>query len=258
MRPKLGQYGVKCEQLWRDWLDERMQVSSYISDAFDVSAAPEPYLSFGARHAPLAVLTTNPGAVLPFQKLEAIRSGNGPVAATMSYHNAAIALGNCYGEHLKGAARRRIDNIRQLAELAGYQGVLQFECCPFHSARFPGKQEYICQCEEDVFIHSYVESLRGCLLIYDVLVVAAIGSGKSIRKQNALPAWLSFQMSLVGLSAANATMVPLVKNGNKTTCAALVGHHAHRLKIAVLMMGGNHLRGKQGLQTLADAIHAER
>ncbi len=92
-----------CEDLWTDWLDERLQVSSAISDRFDLSAAPEPYLKFDAGKRPLVALLTNPGQPMPHQKRNAVQRGNGPLSRDMKYAKAAASLGRYYRANLKGA-----------------------------------------------------------------------------------------------------------------------------------------------------------
>lgn len=56
------------EALWSDWLAGTLDVPPFVRVAFDLDAAPEPYLSLGVGAEPLVALTTNPGEVMPHQR----------------------------------------------------------------------------------------------------------------------------------------------------------------------------------------------
>ena len=85
------------------------------------------------------VLTTNPGATLPFQRRAEILAGQSVVGPHVPYAAAASAFASYYARELTGPARRRLRAVQQLAALASYEGVLQVECVPFHSPDLPRK-----------------------------------------------------------------------------------------------------------------------
>jgi hypothetical protein len=93
-----------CETLWRSWLAGTLDVPPSLRRDFDLDAAPEPYLTFGAGARPLVVLTTNPGATMRHQRRSVILRGGGPVVAGARYEAVADTLGAFYAEHLRGAA----------------------------------------------------------------------------------------------------------------------------------------------------------
>lgn len=128
-----------CEMLWRGWLQGTLDLPSFVRSTFDLEAAPEPYLAFGAGAEPLLALTTNPGATMDHQRRAAVQAGESPLNATGDYASAACALGAFYESNLTGAARRRIGALRTLSSRVGLQGVLQVEVCPFHSSALAHK-----------------------------------------------------------------------------------------------------------------------
>jgi hypothetical protein len=258
MSIELGEYGEVCEKLWRDWLAKRFCASPYLNQAFDLSAAPEPYLSFDAGASPLVVLTTNPGGVLPFQRHETIAEGSSCLTTGMSYGEASAALGKHYLDTLRGAASNRIKKIRELATAAGYEGVLQVECCPFHSQSFPAKTKYIAEYKTDAFLVGYTDRLHSLLLNFDVLVVSAIDSRTSISREGMSSDWLKWQARLIGLAPQQSSLVKLLTKEGTVSCAALLERRDSHLKTMVLMMGGNHLPGNAGLETLAVAMKKAR
>ncbi len=80
---------------------------------------------------------------MPHQRRTAVNAGVGPLGPGMTYAAAAQRLGAFYEEELDGAARRRIAALATLSRLAGYDGVLQVEVCPFHSPNLPNKDALI-------------------------------------------------------------------------------------------------------------------
>ena len=70
-----------CEGLWREWLAESLDVSSFIESTFDLQAAPEPYVLFNAGLQPLIALLTNPGQTMPHQLRENVKEDGVSVRA---------------------------------------------------------------------------------------------------------------------------------------------------------------------------------
>lgn len=241
-----------CESLWQAWLQGQIAVSPLSASAFDLDAAPEPYMSFRAGASPLIALTTNPGTTMDHQRRASVQIGAGPINATMSYAAAASALGAFYEDknNLKGPANRRIAALQSLAGLLGRDGVLQVETCPFHSKAFPGKAAFLTSLESDRMLAEYVDRVRSFLRDRPVVIVAAVSIQASLGPSIQLSGWLSWQAELAGLGRASARFAPLVERAGKVTCGALVSGEADSAKALVLMMGGNHLPGSRGLTAL--------
>jgi hypothetical protein len=140
-----GAYGEHCEQLWQGWLSRTMEVPTSLHTTFDLEAAPEPYVDFSAGANPPVELLTNPGYVLPEQRRGSIETGAGPIKSTMDYATVARTFGDFYERELRGAAAHRITAIRLLSEQLGFDGVLQVDACPFHSAPLPNKDAVLGQ-----------------------------------------------------------------------------------------------------------------
>ncbi len=246
-----------CESLWADWLGGRLETSAFIRDRFDVNAAPEPYLSFNAGKRPLIALLTNPGNTMAHQKRFAVRRGNGPLSTSMRYADAAVSLGRFYQAELKRAARERIDALVHLSQLAGFDGVLCVESCPFHSKSLPGKKLLLQAYRDDPFLAEYSRLLRALLKDRPVVIVSATSTRQTQSARTKLSQWLTWQADLAGLRIDRAEFVSLIIKGRKTTCAAFVDKAQGGTKSLVLMMGGNRLPGEQGRCKLAQALSAQ-
>ena len=244
-----------CEELWRDWLADRLELPAFIRAEFDTGSAPEPWLPFGAGHSPLVALTTNPGASMPHQLRATILAGRSVVRPEMRYAEAAAALATFYEAELTGPARRRIAALEHLAMRAGYDGVVQVECCPFHSGRLPKKEALVRLIEAGGLLGTYVAQLRDFIATRPVIVVSAVSSRAPLSPESLrLSPWLAWQVYLMGLDLSRAELVPLVWKREATTSAALVDRGAPVPRALVLMMGGNHLPGETGLRRLAAAL----
>lgn len=204
---------------------------------------------------PLVTLTTNPGATLPIQRRSEIDAGRSVVDAKDSYAAAAGAFAAYYARELKGPARRRIEALRRLALLAGYEGVLQVECIPFHSPKLAGKHSLLQRIGDDPLLACYFEALRSYLPHHAVVAVSAVSTreslGPNILKRSK---WLGWQADLLGIDAADMEFLPLVSKGTSVTCAALLAKQGVAPKALVLMMGSNQLPAEDGLRRLAGAL----
>jgi hypothetical protein len=246
-----GLYGYQCEQLWQSWLRRTMDVPSSLHTMFDLEAAPEPYVNFGAGANPLVELLTNPGYVLPEQTRGVIESGAGPIKSVMDYATVAKTFGEFYERQLRGAAAHRIAAIRSLSEQLGFDGVLQVDACPFHSASLPNKGAVLRIIRAGGLLGQYAGTLREFLRSRPVLTLAAVSSAHPLLPPPVLTDWARWQAQLAGLDLEQAKFLPLVKKGNATTVAALISRADGVPKGLVLMMGGNRLPGPEGLRTLA-------
>jgi hypothetical protein len=244
-----------CERWWQDWLSGTPIASAAVRSRFDLDAAPEPYLPFEPGHNPLVVLTTNPGATMPHQRREQIIGGQSVVSPSMRYAEAAEALSRFYVEHLSGPAARRISAQRTLATASGYTGVLQVECCPWHSPELPGKNAFVDLLNADVALTEYTQILHAFLASHPVLAISAVSSRDSLASSSLpLSPWLAWQRDLIGLRQSHAELVPLVRKGERVTSAALVDRSGPAVKALVLMQGSNQLPGAEGRAILAPAL----
>jgi len=246
-----------CEELWGSWLKGSLDLPRFAHTAFDLNAAPEPYISFGAGAKPLVALTTNPGATMPHQRRAKVQAGRGPLSAADKYAIAAGKLGPFYEEKLAGSpAGRRIAALRTLSSLLGYKGVLQVEACPFHSPSLPGKTALLQRIREDKdgLLGAYAKHLKVFLRRQPVVIVSAAQSRVSLEPGMQLSPWHKWNAEIAGLVLKRAKFVRLVAKGSKMTCAALVSFEEEIPKAMVLMMGGTHLPGKEGLCVLAEAL----
>jgi hypothetical protein len=138
---------------------------------------------------------------------------------------------------------------------AGYSGVFQVECCPWHSARTPGKAEIVKLLAADASLSQYVQALSAFMAPRPVLVISAVSSRADLSTPDLpLSPWLQWQRDLIGLRQADAEMVPLVWKGERVTSAALVDRTGAAVKVLLLMQGGNHLPGPHGRAILAAAL----
>jgi hypothetical protein len=259
-RPELSEmtedFLVFCQKLWRRWLADTLEVPCFVRSTFDLDAAPEPYIYFGAGAKPLVALTTNPGRPMPFQRRAKVQAGTGPLSATNHYATAARKLGPFYEEKLANRpAGRRIAALRTLSYLVGYKGVLQVEACPFHSRSLPRKGTLRQTIREGGLLGRYAEALKAFLRRRPVVILSAVSSRVSLGpRAAALSEWHEWNAEIAGLVLKRAKFVRLVAKGSKTTCAALVSFEEGIPKALVLMMGGNNLPAGKGLCALADAL----
>jgi hypothetical protein len=221
---------------------------------FNLEAAPEPYVDFGAGTNPLVELLTNPGYVLPEQLRGTVESGGGPINSSMDYATVAKAFGEFYRRELRGAAAHRIDAIRLLSEQLGLDGVLQVDACPFHSASLPNKGAVLRIIRAGGLLGRYAATLKEFLRPRPVLSLAAVSSAHPLQPPVVLTDWARWQAQLAGIDVEHAEFVPLVRKGTATTVAARISKTAGVPKGLVLMMGGNRLPGPTGLRTLAAAL----
>jgi len=255
-----------CEELWRDWLDGTLKLPDIILKkfGFDLDAAPEPYLHFETREKPLVVLTTNPGGTMCHQCRASVRAGEGPLSTSMSYEEAARALGPFYVKELPSVspARRRIEQSQKLSCRLLYQGVFQVEAVPFHRPSLPANRKRALldaiENDERSLLASYSERLQKFLLSQPVVAISAISPRGMERIEQShygdiacrWPAWMA---GVAGLELERAKFVHLVGK-TKATCAALVSCANETPKAIVLMIGGNNLPGDEGLRRLVEEL----
>ena len=241
-----------CETLWRDWLAESLDVSSFIDATFDMNAAPEPYVSFDAGRRPLIALTTNPGMTMPHQLRSHVQQGNGLLNRGMDYAKAARMLGPFYKQKLspRNPAKHRITKLLNLSSLLGAEGVLQIDACPFHSPflTIPKKLALIREAAQHGLLARHVEAVQGYIAAQSVVVVSAVGTHESLWSGMKVSPWLAWLSTIAGLDLKNASFVRLVSRDAKTTCGAFVSSGSGVMKAHVLMMGNNNLPNSEALK----------
>jgi len=264
----VGPYGSFCDRLWLDWLADRLPASAFGGGEFDRKSAPEPWLEFRAGSNPLVAVTTNPGGSMDHQSHAAVVGRTSPIIKpSQTYREATEGLGHFYETSLEKAspARHRIKAFVRLAESAGYEGLLQVEACPFHSAKLPNKQKLVRAVESNSnsLLREYAEHLRAFLASHHVVGLSAISSTASLTAAGTQQAmgssvWLPWFATLIGLDPRQATHIELTRKGEgqaaMVSAAALVATVNGRRKALVLMMGGNRLPGESGLAALAGAL----
>jgi len=245
-----------CEELWRGWLAGKLDMPAFARTVFDSDLAPEPYLNFTAGRNPLIALTTNPGGKMDHQTRAAVKAGDGPLNEAMDYATAAGRLGDFYQRHLGDtpdgrSAARRIAALRRLSLLAGFEGVLQVEACPFHSASLSqrDKSALLQVCHQGGLLGRYVDHLRSFLQRRAVVIVSGWG-GKELSE------WSVWAASVAGLSLEQARSRTLKMKGSKTTFLARVSSSDGVPKALVLQMGANGLPAEEGLRILAEELLA--
>jgi hypothetical protein len=245
-------YIAFCEELWRDWLDDRV-AASLLPRVFRLDAAPEPYVSFSAGAKPLVALTTNPGRTMPHQYRASVQAGTDVLCKKDKYAESAPKLGRCYIEKLaRRPAGRRIEKLRKLSSVLGYDGLLEVEACPFHSTSLPGKNALLQEISKYELLGRYAEHLRKFLLGRPVVSIQAVSTKASLVPEMPNSPWLAWVADILGLDPS-AEFVSLVNKGSKCTAAAWVSRNGTRSAL-VLMMGSNNLPSDEGLQILAEEI----
>lgn len=250
----MNPYLDSCEHLWRNWVAGDINASPAVTRRFDLDACPEPYLLFGDQERPLVVVTTNPGATMPHQTRAKIEAGRSVVDPSMTYREVARAMADFYVAELTGPARTRILAQRDLAEAAGYTGVLQVECFPWHAKKLPGKNALPRLLEKDEGLSPYVNRLGPVVRSNPSVALSAVWSGADLEAEElGLSVWLDWLRAFLAIDAQESTRLPLVRNERKVTCTAMVSGDSPP-RALVMMMGGNHFPSERNRAPLVDAL----
>lgn len=252
-------YQDRCEEIWAQWLEGHVPGSSVLKKRFDLDAAPEPYLWFEEGADPLVVVTTNPGATMDHQRRPKVIGGESFLHPGLSYSEAAAALGAFYKRELTDAAKRRIDAQGEISNQAGFDGLLQVECIPWHSASLSGKESVIQALTAEPAFQTYVKPLREFLFRQPTIALSAVSTRSpigigSIQKS----VWLKWQTDLMNLRLDKAVFLPLVRKEEKVTSGAVIDRTGGAVKAMVLMMGGNHWPNSSARRALAEEIRRNR
>ena len=241
-----------CETLWQQWLHDQLVVTPPVAALFQLDYAPEPYHYLGDETRSLCIVTTNPGGGLPYQHKSTVTTGASLLKPDQPYQAAAHTFDSNYTQYLPRPASARISAMLSLAAQAGYSGVLQLESIPFHSKYLPNKHVALQNCLADPFLRDYTAALQDFLAQRTVFILAAIGSHQSLTPETLrLSPWLTWQAALIGLRLPHATLYPIVHKEAKVTAALLVDRHENVVKSVFLMMGGNHLPNRDGIERMA-------
>jgi hypothetical protein len=255
-----------CERsLWRAWLADELQPTGLIRSVFDLRAAPEAYLLFGESEDPLIILTTNPGGVAEHQRRKVVLEGKHLLQPSMTYADAAKALGEFYRaslDKISSAAQRRIRACFALAKLIAQRrgtrsslAITRVEACPFHSERL-NKRRALAAIREKGVLAEYQEQLRTFLKDKSVLILCAAGTRVSLQPNTAWSEWTNHLADIAGLVRSRSVHKPILHKQDKVTCATWMVRTNGASKALVMMMGGNHLPGNGGLSELASTICA--
>lgn len=264
-------YFTLCEQLWRDWLRAESSkafaketgLSQLAGKPFDFAFAPEPYLRFSVTDKstsdkkPLHFLFTNPGGGRRHQRRRRILNGKSCITDDTSYDVASRELGSFYRAKLKRTAHHRIEAMIRVAHDTGHDSALQFESIPFHSESLPGKRKLPDLMKKSGFLRDYADSLAATLEGKSVICLSAVPTSRPITVRTVAQEWLRFQAELIGIQEVERLKIAsLVRKKRRTTCAFLYESNGDSIRGFVLMMGGNHFPGADGLKKLADVINA--
>lgn len=248
-------YFQYCEKLLQDWRESNIKLTEGLDTVFQLDHLPEPYLRFGDPSRTLILLTTNPGPGMPHQHRDEILAGTSPVSATAPYGSIAAALGGWYWANLKGTPSRRIGAMLLLARSSGYTGILQVEALPFHAAKVLKKPLMMKKVRVDPVLENYVGHLRDFLRERPVIALAAVGTEESPGLDTiAKTPWLAWQADLMGFDLRGAIVEPILQHDEKTSCVLVTEKGIGMPKGFVLMMGGSHFPGPEGLERIAEVL----
>lgn len=228
-----SQFFTYCEKLYSIWRNNSLNLEGIPSNLFDLDFAPEPYFIVKSGPTPLYMLLTNPGAPMEFQH----RSN-----AIESYKDFAeisreIYFSDKFASEGGVNARRRLKKSIDFSLYLNYNGLINIETIPFHSASID-KSKALKLGPKSTIIKEYQSQLKVFLEEKPVLIVAACRSDESIHmgsiNQNA---WLTFQCDLANINTSELNMKPLTQKNGKITSALFSNNE----KYVVLTMGSNNL-----------------
>ena len=230
------EYKSLCEQIYSTWRADKRHFSEF-SPEFDVTHLPEPYFPIRKGNRRLAVLNNNPGGVLEFQSHGQIAK---EFAGNITYKAVADWLTDKYingGVKLNARAKGRNAKVLKIADVLGANGVENLETFFLHSSSF-NKSRFLKKHVKNETAEQYVEALRKYLRRMPVLIVACVGSKKSLSAASLRKSeWLQFQASVAGMALESAEFKPVTRIGAKVTSGIL----REGEKIMVCSMGSNNI-----------------
>jgi hypothetical protein len=230
MSPEFKDY---CERLFAEWQRDLTLQEPQLETLFQMEYAPEPYFEIRKGKKPLHMLLTNPGAAMEFQHRSDLPRDYQSFAAISQ----TVYLSEGFRREGGANAYRRLIKSLAFAEYLGYDGLINVETIPFHSASL-SKQKALQFSRSSSVLRRYQQELKAELNAQPVLMVAACGSKESISIGTLnQSAWLTFQMDIAGINPDELEWEPLTRKGDKVTSALFRG----RNKYIVLTMGSNNL-----------------
>lgn len=222
---------------------------------FQIDYLPEPYLKFGECSNPLYVFTTNPGLGMPEQHRKNILGGKSIASPNDPYSTISKVMGNYYLQHLKGAARNRIEAMIKLSNHSGFDGVIQIEACPFHSKSLPKKDSLLEHLSNDPALNGYEQCLKSVFFEKTVIAVSAIGTQATISIDSIKNRrWLNWQAGLIRLKTCDSKILPIITKGEKDTSAFIYSRSEKSVSGFILMMGGNHLPKLESMSPVIEVL----
>jgi hypothetical protein len=230
MTPEFKDY---CERLFAAWRIDPTLQEPELGPLFQMEYAPEPYFEIRKGKQPLHMLLTNPGAAMEFQHRSNLPNDYLSFAAISQ----TVYLSEGFRREGGANAYRRLMKSLAFAEYLGFDGLINVETIPFHSANLSKQKALTLSCSSPV-LGRYQQELKAELIAQPVLMVAACGSKESISTSTLTQsAWLAFQMDVAGINPDELELEPLTRKGEKVTSALLRGSN----KYIVLTMGSNNL-----------------
>ncbi len=239
------EYFVLAEKMWQDWKQGALEPlpNSFVSKTFNLNYLPEPYLKYGTGERAMYFLSTNPGALNPWQERNAIISGKSPnVNPNLKYDEISQNLANFYSSpKFSKKSRSRIDKQIAIQNEMGLDYMITYECFPLHSAALPKKQVLINKLDD--FLSIYTKSLKKHIKGKSIIYVSAIGTRESISKKSIKNnSWLLWVMGLIDMDFDNAKIFPLTNKKDKITSALLLEKKTNGVyKGITLMQGSNNI-----------------
>ena len=244
-----------CEKLHKEWISDQLIVSEKTNKEFQMDYMPEPYLDFSKKDNPLYILTTNPGAGMLEQYRKNIIIEDSIITKNDSYQDTSKTFANFYVNNLTGAAKRRIDGFKSLANNSGFDGFIQIESYPFHSRNLPNKTKFLKEFKEDNIFVEYSQLLKNTQKDKNVIVLSAVGTKSEISNQSiSSNEWLQWQANLMGLNTSNLKKKELLLKDGKVTSMFLYEKDNNLTKGFILMMGGNHLPNEDVLNLIVEVL----
>ena len=235
-------YHSYCEELYKDWLAQKLKVSKEVESTFVMNALPEPYLTYETGEDTLYFLATNPGQVNDFQKHENIVSDKSFIKTNNSYYQCASTLGEFYNSlQFSKKSKSRIEKQQELKKLLNKTGLTTLECIPFHSDNLPNKERVINISEPT--LNKYYSELNAFVQDKSILYISACSTRNSISPETIKNStWLIWVSKLIGIDHSKARLKNIVTNKNgKVTAALYYQKTGKSFKAISLMMGSNNL-----------------
>ena len=143
----------------------------------------------------------------------------------------------------------------ELSRLAGYEGVIQIELCPFHSRNLPEKNALLKHYNTNSQLKHYEKLLKEILSENSVITLAAVGTSAPISIASITTRhWLNWQANLIGFNSELGKVLPITRKDKKVTSAFVYSESASSVNGFILMMGGNHFSKLEYLTSVSEIL----